>query len=555
MEFGTTRADTAAGFKHNRAGLWWLPGAMGLAFIAALLGLAAFGIGGAVNVSGIASALADPSLIRIAGFTVFLAALSAIISVALALPFARAASRRPGWRPLAVFMKLGNLAFVTPVIIGVFGIVEVHGVTGWVNRTVAALTGNDFGPYVYGLGGILIAHAFFNMPFAARSFDRALAGIAPESWRLAAQLGMSSGQIFRLIEWPALARVFLPTAGIIFALSFTSFAVVVTLGGGPATTILEVAIYQALRFDFDLTRAAGLALVQLVLAAGFVGPLLFGFKVQAQTASGGHRATRPDAAGLSAFVADSAAVAVAIAVIAAPFAGIFLPGLAAITMDRLADPALWRATAWSLAIAMTAGSIAFAVGLGLLATQRHLMLRRGRSGVGTLIEVVGAIVLVAPPMLLGAGLFLALRGRVDLFAAAPFLVIAINALAGLPFVLRLIGPDFRRAAETHDRLAASLGLAGLDRWRLVDWPAIRPAATTALAVTMTLAAGDLGVIALFGTPETTTLPLLIYQRMGAYRMDEAAVAVVVLIVLCLVIFVGVDTLLGGRLTQPERRNA
>jgi len=246
---------------------------------------------------------------------------------------------------------------------------------------------------------------------------------------------------------------------------------------------------------------------------------------------------------------------VALAVIVAPFAGIFLPGLAAITMDRLVDPALWRATAWSLAIAITAGSIAFAVGLGLLATQRHLMLSKGRSGAGTIIEAVGAIILVAPPMLLGAGLFLALRGRVDLFAAAPYLVIAINALAGLPFVLRLIGPDFRRAAETHDRLAASLGLAGLDRWRLVDWPAIRPAATTALAVTMTLAAGDLGVIALFGTPETTTLPLLIYQRMGAYRMDEAAVAVVVLIVLCLVIFVGVDTLLGGRLTQPERRNA
>ena len=538
---------------HRRGGLWWLPGAIGIGFIAALIGVAAYGIGKTASAAGIAATLADPTLIRIAGFTVFQAALSAMISVALALPFARAASRRPRWRFLAGFMKLGNLAFVTPVIIGVFGIVEVHGVTGWVNGAAKALTGESFGPYVYGLGGILIAHTFFNMPFAARNFDAALAGIAPESWRLAAQLGMSSGQIFRLIEWPALARVFLPTAGVIFAMCFTSFAVVVTLGGGPAATILEVAIYQALRFDFDIARAAGLALTQLVLAAAIVGPLLFIMPARAQIATGGACATRPDAVGAPAWFADCAAVAMAIFVILVPLAGIVLPGLYAMTPERLLDPALWRAAGWSLAIAAGAGSIAFATGLGILVTQRHLAVRRGRARAATALEAAGAIVLVAPPMLLGAGLFLALRGRVDLFAAAPFLVIAVNALAGLPFVLRLIGPDFLRAAEHHDRLAASLGLAGVSRWRLVDWPAIRPAAATALAVTMTLAAGDLGVIALFGTPDTTTLPLLIYQRMGAYRMDEAALGVVVLIALCLVIFVCVETALGGRALSGRRK--
>ncbi|VAW16880.1 Thiamin ABC transporter, transmembrane component [hydrothermal vent metagenome] len=537
---------TQVNLGQSQAGLWWLPGTIGVGAIAALIGLAAYGIGKTASLDGIAATLADPTLVRIAGFTVFQAALSAAISVALALPFARAASRRPGWRPLAGFMKLGNLAFVTPVIIGVFGIVEVHGVTGWVNSAARALTGESFGPYVYGLGGILIAHAFFNMPFAARNFDRALAGIAPESWRLAAQLGMSSGQIFRLIEWPALARVFLPTAGIIFAMCFTSFAVVVTLGGGPAATILEVAIYQALRFDFDITRAAGLALTQFVLAAAIVGPLLFVTAAPAQTATGGACAARPDAAGWPARATDLAAVTMAAVVIIAPLAGILLPGIAAMTFERLADPALWRATGWSLAIAAGAGSIAFAIGLGILMTQRHLTVRRGRLRAGAALEAASAIILVAPPMLLGAGLFLALRGRVDLFAAAPFLVIAINAVAGLPFVLRLIGPDFLRAAEHHDRLAASLGLSGMNRWRLVDWPAIRPAAATALAVTMTLAAGDLGVIALFGTPDTTTLPLLIFQRMGAYRMDEAAVGVVVLIALCVGIFVCVETALGGR---------
>ena len=49
---------------------------------------------------------------------------------------------------------------------------------------------------------------------------------------------------------------------LVFLLCMTSFAVALTLGGGPRATTLELAIYQAVRFDFDLGRAAWLALIQ-----------------------------------------------------------------------------------------------------------------------------------------------------------------------------------------------------------------------------------------------------------------------------------------------------
>ena len=57
---------------------------------------------------------------------------------------------------------------------------------------------------------------------------------------------------------------------VIFLICTTSFAVALTLGGGPRATTLEVAVYQALRFDFDLGRAVTLALVQLLLCGGIV---------------------------------------------------------------------------------------------------------------------------------------------------------------------------------------------------------------------------------------------------------------------------------------------
>ena len=76
---------------------------------------------------------------------------------------------------------------------------------------------------------------------------------------------MGAGPSFRLIEWPAMRASLPGIAGLVFMLCITSFTLVLTLGGGPAATTLEVAIYQALRFDFDPARAVALTLLQIGL--------------------------------------------------------------------------------------------------------------------------------------------------------------------------------------------------------------------------------------------------------------------------------------------------
>jgi thiamine transport system permease protein len=59
---------------------------------------------------------------------------------------------------------------------------------------------------------------------------------------------------------------------IVFLICTTSFAVALILGGGPRATTVELAIYQAFRFEFDLGRAAMLGLIQaaICVAAGLV---------------------------------------------------------------------------------------------------------------------------------------------------------------------------------------------------------------------------------------------------------------------------------------------
>ncbi|STQ81936.1 thiamine transporter membrane protein [Hafnia alvei] len=57
---------------------------------------------------------------------------------------------------------------------------------------------------------------------------------------------------------------------LIFMLCFASFATVLSLGGGPQATTIELAIYQALSYDYDLSRAALLAILQLLCCLGLV---------------------------------------------------------------------------------------------------------------------------------------------------------------------------------------------------------------------------------------------------------------------------------------------
>jgi thiamine transport system permease protein len=212
----------------------------------------------------------------------------------------------------------------------------------------------------------------------------------------------------------------------------------------------------------------------------------------------------------------------------------------------LAAPALWRAALRSLVIALAASLLAGLLGGALATTSRALRLRRRRPRAAATVELAGGLVLVVSPLALGAGLFLLLAPLTDVFALAPALVVLLNGVMALPYVMRLFGPALALEAERHDRLCASLGMAGWDRWRLAAWPLLRRTIGLALGLAAALSTGDLGIIALFGTQDNETLPLLLYQQMGSYRLDAAAVTALLLLGLCLGLFWMFERGVGGR---------
>jgi thiamine transport system permease protein len=466
-------------------------------------------------------------------FTLLQAAVSAALSCALAIPLARALARRI-FRGRRLLVTLLGAPFLLPALVAVAGLLAVFGRSGLFSHAFAAL-GLPF-PEIYGPGGVVLAHVFLNLPLVTRLLLRGWAEIPAERFRLAASLGLPAGSVNRLLEAPML-RERLPGAfAAVFLICLTSFAVALTLGGGPRATTVELAIFQAIRFEGDLGRAALLGLVQVALT------LPAALAAQAVAAAAGFGAgldrpppPRPEAARPLLRLQDAAVIALGAVFLILPVAAVAAAGAPALAG---LSAAVWTAAARSAAVAGAAGLVAMALALAWAAGPRR----------GGVLRVAGDLPLAASPLVMGTGLFLLVLPHADPATLALPAAALVAALLALPFGLRAVLPARDRAEADFGRLADSLGLAGAARLRLVVLPRIRRGLGLTAGLAAAFAAGDLGVVALFADPGRATLALELQRLMGAYRMQAAAGAALVLLALALGSFALFDR--WGRRADP-----
>jgi len=484
---------------------------------------------------GSGAPLLDAYIGRVARFTLMQAALSTLLSVLLAIPVARALARQRTFPGRVWIVRLSVVPLGLPALVAALGVVGIWGRQGVVNDLLR-IAGLESPVSVYGLAGILIAHVFFNLPLAARFMLAALDRIPPEYWLSSANLGMGGGAVFRLIEWPVIRRVLPGIAGLVFMLCATSFTIVLTLGGGPAATTIEVAIYQALRFDFDPERAVLLAFLQIAVTAALLWLIsLFG-RPPEEGMTAGRAIRRFD--GRRRRVPDGLVILLFTLFTAAPLAAILVSGLAADFGRLAADAQLHRALATSLAISLASAALSLAVALPVVLVPR--LAESGDGGgatrlMGRALPAVGSLILLVPPVVVATGWFLMLRTFGETGRFAPFVVTVLNALMALPFVIRVLEPAYRTHLSRTARLALSLGVTGWWRFLRIDWPALKKPFLTAFAFAMALSLGDLGAVAIFGAEGFVTLPWLLYSRMASYRTADAAGIALILGVLCLLL--------------------
>lgn len=461
-------------------------------------------------------------------FTVVQAFWSAVLSVGLAIPVARALARRSFWGRGALITLLGA-PFILPVIVAILGLTAVFGRSGIV-AYLLNLAGLE--PIsIYGFHGVLLAHVFFNLPLATRLLLHGWVSIPAEQFRLAGALNFTSQDTFHHIEWPMLRTLAPGILAIIFLICTTSFAVALTFGGGPKATTVELAIYQAFKFDFDIGKAALLAGIQFVICAIAAIASLWLHVPQAVMSGQDRIVQRFDKGGFRLKVLDAVWIVMASLFLIVPLLAIVIQGASSVMS---LPEAVWTAALRSVLTAVTSAglSLVFALALALAAIRWQWL------------EGVGMLSVAASPLVMGTGLFILVFPYVDPASIALAVTALVNAVMSLPFVLRSIGPAVRSSERQFGLLSDSLGLVGWARLRLVILPRIRAPMGFSAGLAAALSMGDLGVVTLFARPDGATLPLQIYRLMGAYRMDQAMGAALLLLLLSLVLFYLFDR--GGR---------
>lgn len=456
----------------------------------------------------------------VAKFTVWQALLSTVLSIGFALPVARAFMTFHTFPGRKFLLVLFTVPLSLPVIVAVLGIVSLLGRNGLISL-IFQWFGFDLKPDIYGLNGILIAHVFFNMPLAVRLMLERFDAVPHEHWKLAETLRFSHFERMRYILFPAIVDVLPGIASLIFFLCAASYTIILVLGGNPGTTTLQVAIYQSLSFDFDMGKAEILTLAQLLILT-VIARITSGNRTELIRKAYGNGTKRLyHRPGVNEAVLGCFWLAFATVFVAAPLGAMGFAGVMADHVRIFSQPDFWRALVTSSAIGVFSAVLAVGLSLAILSALYSFVLgeKKGRAAV---FNSVSAIALGIPSLILGVGWFIFLNKSGIGFSFVPLLIILANMIMALPFAIQILKPAVTKNYDAHDRLSASLGLFGWNRFWIVDMPVMRRAIISALLFAFALSLGDLGVVTLFGSDQILTLPALLFAKMGSYRTDDAA---------------------------------
>ncbi len=457
--------------------------------------------------------------------TTLQAVLSTILSllVGIALAWTLNRLRFPG---RGLIVGLFASAIVTPGLIVAFGLLDVWGRTGWLGF---------LGLPIFGLGGVVAAHLILDGAFAARILLARLDAIPEARLKTGQSLALSAWTRFEIIDWPAIRGTLPGLSAIIFLLAFTSFPIVLLLGGGPAVQTLEVAIYSAVRLDFDLTAAVHLALIQIAICAAIILASAWFTPISASLDRPAGQRWR-DAWWVQ--VVQWLILALAILGFASPLVAVLFDGLTGL-VGVLRQFDFWNAVFTSLWIGITSAVLALALALIAASTRAASSSRPVRTALGA----PAYAYLAVPAVALSLGAFIVVRNLgLAPETAAPLVVVVANALLSLPFAMATLAPPFDAIARSRGKLIRSLGLSGKRQFIDVEWPLVARDAGLVLALSFCFSLGDLGVIALFGTQNFTTLPLLMVRALGAYRTHDAAAIAALMLVLTVAAFVALPPL-------------
>lgn len=481
---------------------------------------------------GFADVLSSGSTRSAIWFTVWQAVASTVLTFIVAMPLTAVLSTF-AFRGRAMVRALVTVPFVLPTVVVGSAFVAL------------GLTGS--------IWGILAAHVFFNIAVVVRTVGGVWSRLDRAVVDAARSLGASPMTAFLRTTLPMLGPSIAASLSIVFLFTFTSFGVVLILGGLAYRTI-EVQIYQQATTFLNLEAAGTLALLQLV---GVVA-ILWAYGRYQRTRSIGlelapeERVLRPPrtvreratlwsvVAGTLGLVAWPLGVLVARSFRGGLGGWRFLvdPGRLAITPGE--------AIANSLVFALVGAAIATTVGL-----MAASLIARGSSVMASTFDTVLMLPLGTSAVTIGFGFLIALDEPIDLRGSIILVPLA-HALVAIPFVVRSTLPTLRAIRPDLREAAAVLGASPRRVFRHVDLAIVARAAMIGAGFAAAVSLGEFGATSFIVRPNSVTIPTLIFRllgRPGAVTFTAAMALSVVLMVLTTALILSIDRLRAGELGE------
>jgi thiamine transport system permease protein len=511
---------------------------------------------------------------HVLGFTIYQAALSTLLTLIVGLPgaylFARYAF--PGKRALHAFT---TVPFILPTVVVAAGFEALLGPGGWINLALqrAGLVDQPV-VFLHTLGAILLAHIFYNTSIVLRLVGHAWARLDPRLPEAARVLGAGRAQAFRRVTLPLLFPSILAAACLVFLFDFTSFGVILILGG-PAFSTLEVEIYnQTLRL-LNLPAAALLSILQVLFTLALIGgSSLLSDRAGTVGAKVGFRsARRPGSRTEKIAVASIIALigALFLLPIVSPAASSFVrlqgergergdvrPGVTLAYYRELfvnrRDSAFFATPIETARNSLLAASATAAIALAL-GIPASVLLSRPRKAERVL-EPFLLLPLGTSAVTLGLGMLLVFsRPPLD-FIRSPWMLPIAHSLIAFPFVVRSLKPAFAGIPVRLREAAAALGASPLQVWRTVDLPIAARAIASAAAFAFAISLGEFGATSIIVRPEFPTMPVAIYRFLsqpGGLNYGQAMAMATLLMLLCILSVAFIDRIRAEEGTEGALR--
>ena len=473
--------------------------------LASIFGISLFGESGFF--SAFSTVAGRASLRGAIWFTVWQAVASTVLTLVVAMPAAYVFARFsfPG---KSFFRAAITVPFVLPTVVVGAAYLALLGPTGPLGLDLR-----------HTIWAILIAHVFYNYAVVVRTVGGLWAHLDPRLEEAARMLGASRWRTFREVSLPLLRPAIAAAASIVFLFTFTSFGVVLILGGFQYSTI-EVEIWRQTTAFLDLPVAGALAVLQLV----GISAILVAYSRYQERRSIEQQlrpvteVARPPRGGKEAALVWGVL----------GFTGLFLGAPLAVLVTRSlrvgdgygfdAYSSLGKASATLVppveaignSALFAAAAMAIAIVIGTMAAT---IIAYHRGAVSRWFDVLLMLPLGTSAVTIGFGFLVALDAPIDL-RTAPILVPIAHALVAIPFVVRTEVPVMRSVRTRLREAGAVLGAPPARVWREIDLPLIFRAMLVGAGFAFAISLGEFGATSFIARPDAPTLPVAIFRLLG-----------------------------------------